>query len=112
MKFITHRVATTAAAVWLLSGTAQADANAFGWSYWPDRGPDTTLSRIVAGEMPTVRDRYEGTGYRAGQFWILPTLELGVLYDSNVFGQSSGASDDDGLLRDPQCGGEIGFRPP
>lgn len=94
MRFVFHRVATTAAALCLLSGLAQAEPYGFGWTSWSDRGPDTVLSRVVAGDMPTVRDRYEGLGYRAGQFWVLPSLELGFLYDSNVFAQSSGASDD------------------
>lgn len=52
------------------------------------------LSRQVAGDMPTVRDRHNGLGYRAGQFWILPTLETGILFDDNVFATSSGERSD------------------
>jgi hypothetical protein len=59
------------------------------------------LSRIVAGDMPTVRDRFEGLGYRAGQFWVLPSVETGVFYDSNVFGEAMGANDDWGVYVSP-----------
>lgn len=59
------------------------------------------LSRITAGEMPTVRDRFEGLGIRSGQFWILPTLETGLFYDSNVFATSSGERDDGGVYVAP-----------
>ena len=59
------------------------------------------LSRVVAGDMPTVRDRFEGLGWRAGQFWIGPSVETGYFYDSNVFGESSGKNDDSGIYVSP-----------
>jgi hypothetical protein len=40
-------------------------------------------------DLPDVADRYEGTGYHAGSFWLLPTLETGMFYDSNVRATSS-----------------------
>ena len=42
-------------------------------------------------DLPDVADRYEGTGYHAGSFWLLPTLETGIFYDSNVKAESSNA---------------------
>ena len=60
------------------------------------------LSRIVAGEMPTVRDRYEGLGMRAGQFWILPTVETGYFFDSNVFGEAVKPNSGSGIYVSPQ----------
>ena len=59
------------------------------------------LSRIVAGDIPTVRDRFNGLGRRAGQFWLLPSVETGVFYDSNVFAQSSGEVSDGGWYVSP-----------
>jgi hypothetical protein len=62
---------------------------------------DFELSRIVAGEMPTVRDRFNGMGIRAGQFWFLPSIETGYFYDSNVFARSTGVVDDSGWYVSP-----------
>jgi hypothetical protein len=59
------------------------------------------LSRIVAGDMPTVRDRFNGLGIRAGQFWFLPSIETGYFYDSNVFARSTGVVDDSGWYVSP-----------
>lgn len=39
--------------------------------------------------LPDVGDRYEGTGAHVGSFWLLPTLETGGYYDSNIKGTSS-----------------------
>lgn len=78
----------------LSAGVAHAEADGIAWSSYTATIGAPGLSPAVAGEMPTVRDRYDGLGYRAGQFWILPTLELGFVFDDNVFAQSSGASDD------------------
>ena len=62
---------------------------------------DLELSRIVAGDMPTVRDRFNGLGMRAGQFWFLPSVESGIFYDSNVFSRSTGVVDDAGVYVSP-----------
>ena len=59
------------------------------------------LSRIVAGDMPTVRDRFNRLGIRAGQFWFLPTVETGYFYDSNVFARSTGVVGDSGVYVSP-----------
>ena len=52
--------------------------------------------------LPDVADRYEGTGHHIGSFWLLPTLETGVFYDSNPKGESSGAKGDFGLRASPR----------
>ena len=39
--------------------------------------------------LPDVADRYEGTGAHVGSFWLLPTLETGGFYDSNVNASSN-----------------------
>ncbi len=57
--------------------------------------------RRGTGEMPTVRDRFEGLGLRAGQFWVLPDIETGYFYDSNVFGESVGKNDDSSVYVSP-----------
>ncbi len=59
------------------------------------------LTRAGSGEMPTVRDRFEGLGLRAGQFWVMPDLETGYFYDSNVFGESMGADSSSGVYVSP-----------
>lgn len=59
------------------------------------------LSRTGSGNMPTVRDRFEGLGLRAGQFWVLPDVETGYFYDSNVFGESAGEDADSGVYVSP-----------
>ncbi len=59
------------------------------------------LTRAVSGDMPTVRDRFEGLGLRAGQFWVLPDLETGYFYDSNVFGESVGKETSSGIYVSP-----------
>jgi len=59
------------------------------------------LPRAVPGEMPTVRDRFEGLGLRAGQFWVLPDIETGYFYDSNVFGESTGENSSSGVYVSP-----------
>ncbi len=59
------------------------------------------LSRAGSGNMPTVRDRFEGLGLRAGQFWVLPDVETGYFYDSNVFGESVGQDADSGIYVSP-----------
>jgi len=51
--------------------------------------------------MPTVRDRFEGIGLRAGQFWVLPDIETGYFYDSNVFGESTGVDSSSGIYVSP-----------
>jgi hypothetical protein len=68
---------------------------------------DFELSRIVAGEMPTVRDRFNGMGIRAGQFWFLPSIETGYFYDSNVFARSTGVVDDSGWYVSPDLGPQV-----
>ena len=85
----------------LSAGMANAEGSGIGWGSYSGGIGAPGLSRAVAGEMPTVRDRYDGLGYRAGQFWILPTLELGILFDDNVLGQSSGGSSDGGIYVTP-----------
>jgi len=59
------------------------------------------LSRAGSGNMPTVRDRFDGLGLRAGQFWVLPDVETGYFYDSNVFGESAGENADSGIYVSP-----------
>lgn len=39
--------------------------------------------------LPDVADRYDGTGTHVGSFWLLPTLETGGYYDSNIKGTSN-----------------------
>ncbi|MGB7204831.1 MAG: outer membrane beta-barrel protein, partial [Anderseniella sp.] len=65
------------------------------------KADELELSRVVAGDMPTVRDRFNGLGIRTGQFWILPTVETGVFYDSNARATSANEQDDFGFYVSP-----------
>lgn len=40
-------------------------------------------------DLPDVTDRYDGTGVQVGSFWLLPTIETGVFYDSNINASST-----------------------
>jgi hypothetical protein len=93
--------ATIAVSCSLVAGTAHAEGDGIAWGSSSGGIGAPGLSQAVRGEMPTVRDRYDGLGYRAGQFWILPTLEIGGFYDSNVFAQSSNESDGFGIYVTP-----------
>jgi hypothetical protein len=84
----------TVGALLLSSGLVLADGEGLAWGSYSGGIGAPGLSRVVAGEVPTVRDRYDGLGYRAGQFWILPTLEIGILLDDNVLASASGATED------------------
>lgn len=46
-----------------------------------------------ADALPDVGDRYDGTGTHVGSFWLLPTIETGLFYDSNVNASSDDAED-------------------
>ena len=52
--------------------------------------------------LPDVADRYEGTGHHVGSFWLLPTLEAGLIYDSNPKGESNDAKGDFGFRASPR----------
>lgn len=49
--------------------------------------PLPAFSQDVDG-LPDVADRYDGTGMHVGSFWLLPTLESGLFYDSNIYARS------------------------
>lgn len=59
------------------------------------------LLRGSTTNMPTVRDRFDGLGLRAGQFVVLPDIETGYFYDSNVFGESASPDSDSGVHISP-----------
>lgn len=55
-----------------------------------------------AGDLPDVTDRYEGTGAHVGSFWLLPTVESGLFFDSNPKASSSGKGDSWGAYIAPR----------
>ena len=60
-------------------------------------------------DLPDVADRYEGTGYHAGSFWLLPTLETGIFYDSNVRADEFERGRQPWRLRDPAARTQFGL---
>ena len=55
-----------------------------------------------ADSLPDVADRYEGTGMHAGSFWLLPTLESGLFYDSNIYARNRNIRDGIGTYVAPR----------
>ena len=53
-----------------------------------------TLIDAYADEFPDVRDRFDGVGTHAGSFWVLPSVETGFIYDSNVYALPRNPVDD------------------
>ena len=52
--------------------------------------------------LPDVADRYHGVGAHAGSFWLMPALESGIFFDSNVAARRSNQKGDWGGYVKPQ----------
>jgi hypothetical protein len=53
-------------------------------------------------DLPNVADRYDGTGVQMGSFWLLPTIETGLFYDSNINASSSNEQSGAGVYAIPR----------
>ena len=56
--------------------------------------PSASAESLGVNEFPTVRDRFDGMGTHVGSFWVLPSVETGIVYDSNVFALPNSPIDD------------------